>query len=283
MKQPDLQPFHDWMCSRGRTEQTADLYCTHLRLCYEERNLKVRLLGDLSPNTKRGVLASLRAWAKFNGDGDLLADLEDVKLPAPERVAEKNPLTKREWIAICDAIEELDIDENLRAAGRMCAVRGFRVGDVCRLTRPPIRQALETGTLIYKAKSGRHLRWGAGLFSESLEQFLATRKWTHVHDLLAPGARPELRWRSGRQNVARMIDLAAVAAGIEPGTVSPHRLRRTYAVEFLKAVDGNVVKLKDHMGWASLQTAMSYVDHSQQQELDRVAAGMRKKKPRKRK
>lgn len=80
--------------------------------------------------------------------------------------------------------------------------------------------------------------------------------------------------RAARLNVERVFSRLGEEIGLEAGAVTPHRLRRTYAVNFLQAVDGDVVKLKDHMGWASLQTAMRYVDHSQREELDKVAAAM---------
>jgi len=271
----DLQAFKEWMLSRGRAEETANLYCRHLRRCFAEKNPKSRLLSrSLSPNTKRGVLASLRAWCKFSGDTEFAEELGDIKLPAPERVTEKIPLERDDWEAFVDVVETSPMDEDMRAVARMISVRGFRVGDVCRLTPATVRQGLETSTLVYKAKSGRHLPWGIGLYAQSLEQFMASRGWKHVADLLSYRGRPSRRMRAARLNVERVFSRLGEEIGLEAGAVTPHRLRRTYAVNFLQAVDGDVVKLKDHMGWASLQTAMRYVDHSQREELDKVAAAM---------
>lgn len=274
----DLAAFKEWMLSRGRAEDTANLYCRHLRQCFAERNLKSRLLSrKLSPNTKRGVLAALRAWCKFADDPQLAAELDDIKLPAPERVTEKVPLRREDWDNFVRAVELQPMDEDMRAVARMIAVRGFRVGDVCRLTPATVRQGLETSTLIYTAKSGRHLPWGIGPYAQSLEQFLSSRGWKQVADLISHRGQKRSRMRAARLNVERTFSSLGEEIGLEPGEVTPHRLRRTYAVYFLQAVDGDIVKLKDHMGWASLATAMRYVDHSQREELDKVAAQMLKR------
>jgi integrase len=69
----------------------------------------------------------------------------------------------------------------------------------------------------------------------------------------------------------RLFGRLAEAAGIPPSELTPHRLRRTYAVHFLDGVGGDLEKLRQHMGWASIATAAQYVDHSRREELDAVA------------
>jgi integrase len=272
----NLQRFQDWIVGRGRSEGTAGLYARNVRLCHEDpRGLKARLTtSSLSPAARRLNLASLRAWCRFAGNDKLAGELEDLKMPRLERVVEKKALTTKEWNALLDALEELDEDENVLAVMQMICWRGFRVGDVCRLSRAEVREGLESEVLIYCAKAGRHIQWSVKPFRDALEQLLANRGWNRVRDLISPGGSPENRQRASRIRIERAFQELAALAGLDPDTVYPHRLRRTYAKHYLKEVKGDPVKLQKHMGWASIQTAIAYVDEEERKVLDRDADRM---------
>lgn len=279
MPAPNLDAFRAWMIKRGRSAGTASLYVSHLRACFNDKPITSRLITKkLSPNTKRTILAALRAYGKWAEDGDLLSTLSDLKLPAAARVVEKRPLERDEWDRILDAVE-LVSDQPFRAALRMICIRGFRVGDVCRMTRKQIDKALEQKTMTFEAKGERFIGWGTVLFEESLVELLASRNWNRVADLLAPGAGEEYRWRAARLNISRRFRFLEREAGLEKGSVTPHRMRRTYAVWFLKESGGDLAALQQHMGWASLNTALKYVDHARAEELDAIAVRMRERRP----
>jgi integrase len=64
---------------------------------------------------------------------------------------------------------------------------------------------------------------------------------------------------------------------VEIEGVYPHRLRRTYATEYLRSMAGDpeaVVKLMQHMGWSNIATAMEYVNHQRGAELNAPAHRM---------
>jgi integrase len=100
--------------------------------------------------------------------------------------------------------------------------------------------------------------------------------WDRVEDLISPRSSPgKLRRRAASKAAARALNVCAERAGIDD--LYPHRLRRTYAVEYLRAMKTDpeaVVKLQQHMQWASLATAMQYVDHHRGAELDVAAEAM---------
>jgi integrase len=106
------------------------------------------------------------------------------------------------------------------------------------------------------------------------------RRWRTTADLLSPTAGENSRQRSARQRLQRAMSSAAGAAGIDPDTMYPHRLRRTYAEAFYAEVRGDLVRLRDHMGWADINTAARYVTRDRREELDAIAAKMRKKRKR---
>ena len=274
--QANLQRFQDWIVGRGRSEGTAGLYARNVRLCHDDpRGLKARLTtSSLSPAARRLNLASLRAWCRFAGNDKLAVELEDLKMPRLERVVEKKALTTRQWADLLEALDDFEEDENVLAAMQMICLRGFRVGDVCRLTRAEIREGLESGVLIYRAKAGRHIHWSVKPFRHCLEQLLSERGWNRVRDLISPRGSEANRQRASRIRIERAFQELATLAGLDPDTVYPHRLRRTYAKHYLKEVKGDPVKLQKHMGWASIQTAIAYVDEEEREVLDRDADRM---------
>ena len=280
----DLAAFAAWMVGRGRSPDTAAQYVGKIRACFaDRRGLTGRLTGSsLAPKSRRQNLAALRAWARFAKDHELRERLDDLKMAPPERVLEKIPLTEDEWADMIEALTELDgqIDPVVHACLEMICLRGFRVGDVARLERAAVNQAARTGVLNYRAKGGRQLQWEAGAFMHCLEVLREHRRWSLVADLISPNAadterRP--RWHAARQRLQRSLPIVVEAAGLPVEEVTAHRLRRTYAVHYLEEVGGDIVKLQKHMGWASIQTASAYVDHSQRRELDEVAERMRQR------
>lgn len=270
-KRPDIQGFRDWLLARGRSPYTAYQYGNCVSLCLRDgHGVTGRLVGSrLAPKTKRANLAALRAWAKWTKDADLADVLDDLKLPPPERVTAKEPLTLEEWSALLDAIPLLDLTEATRNAVEMIALRGFRVGDVCRLSRSAVRRGAQTGILNYRGKSGRQINWTVRPFESQLQWFADQRNWSVVGELVAPDS--EDTYRSARQRLYRVFPRLAAAIGVSEDELSPHRLRRTYAVHFLDQVRGDLEKLRQHMGWASIATAAQYVDHSRREELDALA------------
>ena len=97
-------------------------------------------------------------------------------------------------------------------------------------------------------------------------------RWSRVWDLVSPNASGDNRRNAAARAVERGLQTLARSAGVV--RVHPHRLRRTYAVEFLRAMRGDpeaLPKLVQHMGWADMSTALEYIDHARGAELDEVA------------
>ena len=274
----ELQAFETWLLGRGRSSETATLYVADVRLCLaDEKGLKGRLLGKrLAPSTKRHNLAALRAWARFQKDEALLLELGDLKLDVPEAVVEKVPLSDKEWSKIEIAIEAMD-DEVVSACLSMICIRGFRVGAIPALTRKQIKDGLETKVLVFESKR-RTVKYSVKPFRHCLELLLdglVTERKKTVGDLLCPDA--ENSFKAARGKLQRWIRVVGQRAGIPCQAMYPHRLRRTYASAFYQETK-DIAALKQHMGWASLDTALGYVDHDRREELDQAADNMRKRR-----
>lgn len=254
--------FGAWLQSEGRSPLTAKLYQQLMR--HGEKGLRN---DELAPKTRHTLRAALRAWAEYTEDPDLLKRVKRFKLPPAQRQAEKKPLPYEEWIRLRSEIRHLPAAPVSWVCG-MLAERGFRVGDVLRLTRNDIMHGVATGTLGFTAKQGKRLQWPTKRFHTLLENFLEVKKpWKRVEDLVTNAGDKR---KIATQRVTRVLRRAAERAGLDAAYVHPHRLRRTYAMEFLKALKNDpraLFKLLDHMGWENIETAKEYVGYVEREEL----------------
>jgi integrase len=267
-----LDGFEEWLLTYGSAQSTASLYVHNVKRAYELGGPLERLSDDeLAPKTRRHILAACRAWAEYTEDEKLTKRLGKLKLPADERSTARVPIPRDEWLELMEEVDRADyITEPMRAELGMLGRRGFRRGDVLRLRRREVLAGLKTGTLAYEAKGKRRLEFRVlTTFRGYLEILADHRGWERVRDLIAPRGRSP---QAAGKAVIRALGRCAGQVGLED--VYPHRLRRTYATEFLRQLQGDaeaLIKLKEHMQWRSLATAMEYVDHVRGEELDEVA------------
>lgn len=267
--------FRTWLESRGRSQGTIDLYVGDVRSAFEAGGFEARL-GDrtLAPKTRHRIRTAGRQWARRFKNVRLEQKLRDFKLPKPRRATAKTPITRDELFALIEGIDRAhDLQPTMRAVLGMLACRGFRIGDVLRLRRVELRAAVESGVLCFEAKGG--LRVEFRLLSTFMRHALtlanAEGRWSHVDALISPRARRQRRKAAARA-VARALTEVAVRCGIY--NLHPHRLRRTYAVEYLRGLSGDpeaLMMLKEHMAWESMDTVAEYVNHARGQQLDEAA------------
>ncbi len=272
----DFEGFREWLGDFGLSDGSIDLYVHNIRRAYHLGGPVKRLRdGDLAPKTRRHILTSCRRWARYRRDEDLFEAVERVRLPAPRRKTQKVPITRDDLFALIDEIDRADYLMDMeRAQLGMMAARGFRCADVLRLRRVEVLAGLDTDTLAYEAKGGRRLEFRVLLsYRRYLDMFASYPGWHRVEDLIASRSPPGKRRRqTAARRSARALAVCGAAIGVHG--LYPHRLRRTYAVEYLRQLKGDseaLVKLQQHMQWASLATAMEYVDHARGEELDAAA------------
>jgi integrase len=278
----EIERFRGHLGEYGLSPGTIKLYAHDVRKAYREGGPLRRLRDpELAPKTLRHISAACRRWARFKGDQQLLVEIEKIRLPAPRRKSAKVPIERAELFALVDEINSADyLDDAMRAELGLMASRGFRCGDVLRLRRREVVAALRQGTLAYEAKGRRRLEFRVLDTFKPYLLLLANKavRWERVEDLISPRAREATRRAAAGRATARALAHCGRQVGVE--SLYPHRLRRTYAVEYLQALGPDAfaaVKLQQHMQWASLATAMGYVDHDRGQELDDVAEEMWKR------
>lgn len=276
----ELERFRAWIVGRGRETETADGYVYDVRSCLESKHLTDRLIDrDLAPKTRRRMVAAMRSWATFTKDADLLLLLRDIKLPPSKRKTPRQPLPASDWHELVRAVEESRLRPAIKAVLLIVCIRGIRVGDVLRLRRKEVEQALRTGRLVLEAKGGTRQDFTAKPMLEGLE-LLAEQpgRWERVEELISPDT--EHMRKAARRRVHRALRRIAKGIGLDPTEIYPHRMRRTYAVEFLRAMRGDpeaMQKLVKQMGWLNAGTAFEYTDHVASEQLDEIDERIRRK------
>lgn len=274
-----MNEFFQWLANKGLAQSTIDVYTSDVQYAQDWPGgvRKCLLDRELAPLTKHRVRAALRAWATFQGDDALLEQLtqQNLKLPAPMRVTVKKPFTDEEWKALREEIDKATyLEPAVRAVLGLLAVRGFRVGDILRLSEKRVRAGLKTSTLLLVAKGGRNLEFGLrDRMRTYLEIFIAETGWDTVANLVCPHSPERTVRRSARHKCWRNLRTIAVACDIDPDEVYTHRFRRTYANAYILAIKNDpraLTKLKRHMGWSSLLTAEKYVDFLDLDELEDI-------------
>lgn len=274
----DLDGFRAWLRGFGLTPGTVDGYVADVRRATEGGRTPLRRLRDeeLAPKTRRRLLAALRRYAEFTANERLTKELRTIRLPPARRKTAQVPLTRAQLYELVDAIEGAkDLAPGVRATLGLLACRGLRVGDVLRLRRTELDDARAEGVLAFEAKGRRRLEFRVLKTYRRFIVLLVKQggDWKRVDELVSPQAKPKGR----RLAAARAIERALVRVGVRVGIfgLHPHRLRRTYAVEYLRELKGDpeaMVKLTQHMQWSTMATAMEYVDHARGAELDSVAS-----------
>lgn len=275
---PTVEAFQDWLQRRGRG-RSATQYGRVIRRYQRDSEAFETQISDrrYSPNYRRHLAACLRAWAKYTKDNDLRDWLEELKLPAAVPRDVREPFPKDEWFAILDEIETADyLTPPVRAVCLIISTRGIRGGDVVRLTKREIQTAIKTGTLGFEGKGERRTEFTAAPVAEFLQDLLELPWGSHkrVRNLVSPRSRDEERAQdTATKKIRTAFDDIAEVVDIPPAELHAHKFRHTYATHFLGELEGDpeaLIKLKEQMGWARLDTALNYLRRSRQGELDQV-------------
>lgn len=267
----DLTAYRDWLQRTGRSPSTVATYCRVLKRALQDDVPEQRLVDrTLAPKT-RGVLKfALKSWYRFGKQTEQIANIEEIRLPPQNRREAKSELIMQDWRRLVDAIRKIPTHKPGAAAIQcvllMMGLRGFRVGDVMRMTQREVREALKNGQVSFDGKGGKRLTYDIEMVREPLAKLLSLgTQWKLVADLCAAGG---VTAATGYMRCHRALKRCAAQAGI--AGVHIHRLRRTYATHYLKNLKNDpqaLIKLQRHMGWSNITTAALYADNVTQEDL----------------
>jgi integrase len=270
----DLDGFVSWLRRRNRTRSIPQYSRIVRRYLDDPDELEAKMSDrDYSPNYRRHLVACVRAWAQYTGDGDLIVRLSEIRMPAAIPVTPREPLTWDVWWEIQDTIANSDLHDGVRLVCSMISLRGIRCGDALRLRRRELTTALDTGVLAFEGKGERRIEYSAEPLREYLQE-LTDLHWEggrRVYQLISP------THDTAARVVRRAFDTIAIKLDMDPADLHAHRFRHTYAHFFLQELVGDpeaVFKLQEQMGWAKLETAASYLRRDRRKELNEVESRM---------
>jgi len=174
-------------------------------------------------------------------------------VPAP-KADTIQPLGGQQMQALLDAASRGRNPERDRAILTCLVDTGLRVSELCSLTMGDIDESKGEMSVVGKGRKRRTI-YMQGTARRFLWRYLALR------DDGADGDPVFLNQGGGAlepKGVAAMLERVGIAAGIEGVRCSPHTLRHTFAVSFLRN-GGNVLELQRLLGHESLEMTKRYV------------------------
>jgi site-specific recombinase XerD len=267
---------------RGRRDRTADAYDSDWRALarwYVEATGQIFDVSNLTPMDGADYLNFLVRTAKpataarrllflrtyvaeaFRGkevSRDLHEHIQKLRASKPQPAAPRS-LTAEEARA---AIRKVEREGNLRDKAILFAflLTGVRVGELSGLEVRDLELTERRGAFHIRAeiaKGGREREVPLPKAARDyLREYLAERK--DAYPALFVGQR-------GRMTPAGIRDVVLRFAG-----VPPHRLRHTYAYEFLRDNNNDLVALADILGHASLNTTRGYT-RRRKEDLEEAA------------
>ncbi len=248
----DLRAFAGWLAGRGSSLLAADRAAVHS--CLADR-----LGAGYQARSNARWLSSLRhCYRLWLRQGRIAAD-PTARIEAP-RLPRKlpRPLTEREVEALLDAPDvATPAGMRDRAMLELMYACGLRVSELVTLGIDALN--LRQGVVRVRGKGGKDRLVPMGdeaqaWLSRFLEEARPTLQVAGGSAALFPGARGAAQTR---QVFWRQIKRYAVIAGLDPGRLSPHVLRHSFATHLLNhGADLRVLQLL--LGHTSLSTTQIY-------------------------
>lgn len=237
----------------------------------------------VSPRTVLNYWRTLRAffsWLKDQGQLDI-SPMTKLKQPLA-RADQLRPFTEEEVKALIAAAGKGKYPRRDRALVLFCLDTGVRVSELCGLVWRDIDTLRRAASVVGKGSKKREIYWsretGRALWQWAQEQERAADPEAPVFSSIGGNTPGSPLTRGGVLKIVRQL---GEAAGIESARCSPHTLRHTFAVMFLRA-GGSQFALMDALGHTNLEMSRKYVqftgaDRAQQSRQFSPVASLEKK------
>jgi len=262
----DLAGFEEYLQDRGYRPNTISTYLKVLRKASRlEEPTAVMRERKMSRSRWNVLLAAFRHYAGFAGGeaGEaIMSTLHQLpkrrfRDPEPEP-----PLSDEEWRDLLESVE--DEDAPMRDVLILLCRTGMRVGDLGQgIERQHAETALKTGVLKIKVKGGRYRPFPiSGPTEESLSDLVDVRGWSVLWQAISKKST-----HAYYMAVSRALRRAGERAGISKARLHPHLLRKTVAVQALKASGADIVTVSKLLGHRDIRATQHYLNHIEPDEL----------------
>ena len=251
-----LQQFQNYLQREEKSRATVEKYCRDAKaflsfvrdgeitkdaaLAYKQELIR-QGYGVRSINS---MLASVNSLLCFLGLGD--CRVKTLKTQRQIYCAEDRELTKAEYLRLVEASRD---DMRLCLLLQTICGTGIRVSELRYFTVEAVRQ----GEIVISCKGKTRNILVPGGLKKKLLQYAKGRG-------IASGV--IFRTRSGRaldrSNIWAMMKKLCARAGVKPGKVFPHSLRKLFARTFY-GIERDIAKLADILGHGSIETTRIYI------------------------
>ena len=202
------------------------------------------LLEKYVARSVNSMLASINSFLIFMGWTD--CKVKSLKLQRQVYCAEEKELTRAEYKRLLAAAEK---NEQLYLVMQAICSTGIRVSELKYFTV----EAVERGEIVVRCKAKTRTIMLPGKLRKRLLSYAGKQKIRFGTIFLAKNGKPLDR----RAIWAQMKGLCK-AAGVKPGKVFPHNLRKLFARTFY-GIEKDIAKLADLLGHSSIDTTRIYI------------------------
>ena len=201
-----------------------------------ERGYAVRSINSM--------LASLNSLLSFLGWSD--CKVKNIRQQRQTYCAEEKELTKKEYFRLLEAAKE---NPQLNLLLQTICGTGIRVSELRYFTVEAVRR----GRIIVNCKSKTRTILVPGALKNLLLQFAKQRGIGSGAVFVTKNGNP-----LDRSNIWTQMKRLCVRAGVNPGKVFPHNLRKLFARTFY-GIEKDIAKLADILGHSSIDTTRIYI------------------------
>ena len=252
----ELRQFHRWFV--GRYGEDAAITARRIR-----EYMASRLDRGNTPGTVRGSITALRAFFGFLVLDEMIIPSENPMrlIEAPRmRQTEIRPLTPEQ---VRRLLNSFDKDNLLQYRNYVICLlildTGLRIGEVVRLQTGDINFNDSSLGVDGKGRKHRKAYMGQKMTSILLDYIDNCRHWfANGHDTLFPPASWSPNTKMRPHTLSEIIRKKMDEADIPRANSSGHRLRHTFATNFIRA-GGNILALQKLLGHSKLDMTRRYV------------------------
>lgn len=210
---------------------------------------KEHLTETYAPASVNSMLAAVNSFLRYMGWQELA--VKPLKIQRPLFSDERKELTRDEYTRLVDAAQRRGGERLALVLETICAT-GIRVSELRFVTA----RAVHLGRAEVSNKGKRRTVFLPGKLCRLLKKYLKKQKITAGAVFMTRTGRP-----LDRSNIWREMKALCESAGVEPGKVFPHNLRRLFARTYYGR-ERDLSRLADILGHASVNTTRIYTAES---------------------
>lgn len=256
LTEKQVQAFHDHLVSEEKSAVTVEKYLRDVRafLVYADGRpvTKDTMIAYKKHLIERGyavrsinsMLASLNGLLTFLGCPE--CKVKNIRTQRQTYCSEDKELTRAEYFRLLEAAQN---QPRLHLVLQAICGTGIRVSELKYFTVESIKR----GEILVSCKNKTRTILVPGSLRKKLLDYAAKRHICSGPIFITRNGKP-----LNRSNIWTQMKKLCEAAGVNPGKVFPHNLRKLFARTFY-GIEKDIAKLADVLGHSSIDTTRIYI------------------------